>query len=938
MQEYENDRIVADTEYNANDQQITQILHEYDLHGRLKEEIDARNGARSYSYYDDGRVATVTTPAPGFGDSVRKTKSYEYDDRGRQIMVTYPDSEVAMFAYTPTGELYRQWGARTYPVEYAYDLQGRVVSMTTWQEFNSFGSGQNEGEATTKWLYDTERGWLVEKLYPGQTQGQGVKYEYTDAGRLANRTWARGVVTDYQYNGAGDLASIDYSDSTPDVSYSYGRHGGVNAVTDAAGSRTFSYYPNFADVDLETVDSALYGKFTVGSLYISSVFDPLRRLESLGLGSDASHYFTQTYSYESVNGPFGPIGISSRLSRVSQGPHNVTYGYQPNSNFVSTYWVLTEVNDPECGTSGLIQYFNYDYLSRMKSAGIIDLCFTDIVYWGNYAYNDAGQRIVEDVFSDLPEIMPYYKEWGYDYFGHVIFDFRYWDDSYHTAIQGQKYEYAYDAVGNRTETSINDRVAGYVANLRNQYEERDVPSGMDVLGMASLSYTDIEIELDSAAEAADYRYLRYFHHELGLNNSQSDVFGEAVIRELDGVTLVDETSRYVFAAEDPEEFDYDADGNLTADGRWIYEWDAENRLVKMTESRTSGLAEAAPLELGFTYDYQGRRIQKIVREQVGPGWASVSDTRFVYYGWNLIAELDDAGGLLKSYLWGMDIAEMQGRNPYGAAPGQTAGGVGGLLAVTDHVSDETWYPGYDGNGNTVTLANPNPDGGGGPSWSANLYEYDTFGNLVRATGSAVELNPFLFSTKYLDFETGLYNYGYRYYSPSMGRWLNRDPIEENGGVNLYAFVQNDPVNFVDLLGLEIISAKADFHYSAYFRYMPWGVRADAKGVLKVEASCDPEVPAISNARRSVTGITNDRDGATAVYKGIGIGYGVAVDVDFGSLELLESIEKDGVLTNTYKVAATINREWVDVIRVIRTTQADEFTFTLSCGKCSKEKL
>jgi RHS repeat-associated protein len=65
-------------------------------------------------------------------------------------------------------------------------------------------------------------------------------------------------------------------------------------------------------------------------------------------------------------------------------------------------------------------------------------------------------------------------------------------------------------------------------------------------------------------------------------------------------------------------------------------------------------------------------------------------------------------------------------------------------------------------------------------------------------------NPFRFSTKYQDDETGLLYYGYRYYQPSIGRWPSRDPAEEmGGGANLYAFANNAPVNEVDPLGLSI---------------------------------------------------------------------------------------------------------------------------------------
>jgi RHS repeat-associated protein len=65
-------------------------------------------------------------------------------------------------------------------------------------------------------------------------------------------------------------------------------------------------------------------------------------------------------------------------------------------------------------------------------------------------------------------------------------------------------------------------------------------------------------------------------------------------------------------------------------------------------------------------------------------------------------------------------------------------------------------------------------------------------------------NPFRFSTKYTDNETGLLYYGYRYYQPQTGRWLSRDPIEEQGGANLYGFVFNNPIHLVDSLGLDVL--------------------------------------------------------------------------------------------------------------------------------------
>jgi RHS repeat-associated protein len=245
---------------------------------------------------------------------------------------------------------------------------------------------------------------------------------------------------------------------------------------------------------------------------------------------------------------------------------------------------------------------------------------------------------------------------------------------------------------------------------------------------------------------------------------------------------------------------YDQDGNMTSgllngSGSGQFEYDAANQLI-----RTQTTATSDPTR--YAYDAFGRRIAKVTYPN-GSAVAS-SSTVFLYDGWNLIAEYKlDAGAwtLDRTYTWGIDLS--------GSTQG--AGGVGGLLSVTKNEAPPTgsgqastshFYPIYDGNGNIEAYIDSN----GTP---AAIYQYDAFGNVLSGggKGDVLEQAKFShrFSTKYQDAETGLLYYGYRYSHILLGRWLNRDPIEENGGLNLYGFVGNCAPTKWDIFGLLVES-------------------------------------------------------------------------------------------------------------------------------------
>ena len=282
-----------------------------------------------------------------------------------------------------------------------------------------------------------------------------------------------------------------------------------------------------------------------------------------------------------------------------------------------------------------------------------------------------------------------------------------------------------------------------------------------------------------------------------------------------------------------EMLEYDLDGNLISDPRWTYGWDGEssrgtearctadfagypegvgarverpnhNRLIGMEEKVIPGTGiRPARQRLEFGYDGQSRRVMKrvLVKTSEASEWSLRQERRFLYDGWNMIGELDVPSSgqarFHRSYAWGLDAS--------GTLTG--AGGVGGLVLTSHHTPQAdggtqvtTLAPLYDFNGNVLAYADV------ATSTITHRMEYDPFGQelsldtLLPGDGAA-EAPRFRFSTKYTDGETGLVYYGYRYYSPELGRWPSRDPIEERGGLNLYGMVANDPANRVDVLGL-----------------------------------------------------------------------------------------------------------------------------------------
>ena len=740
---YSYGRLISSTRYDSSAAQIGGTTYAYDAHGRQYQLTDARNGATTYGYNNADQVNSVAAP-------LSQTTTTLYDNTMRPYSVIQPDGTTFNTVYLLTGELGLQYGSRTYPVAYKYDYAGRMQTMTNWSTFSSLA-----GARVTTWLYDGSRGWLTNKLY---ADGNGPSYTYTPGGRLQTRAWVRGVTTSYAYDNAGSLTNIAYSDATPSVTNSYDRLGRLTQQSTPDYQLTSTY--NLANELL--VESFSGG--VLNGLSVTNGYDQLLRRTNL-TAKATSVLGRTTYGYDGA----------SRLKIVSDGNNNFAgYTYLANSPLVS------QIGFTNGTTQRMITTKSYDYLNRLTQIASTPTGSGAVPVNFNYTYNTANQRTKNTLVDGS------YWVYQYDTLGQVTGGTKYFADG--SLVPGQQFGYQFDDIGNRKQTTAGGdasggslRLANYSANNLNQITQRDYPGTNDVVGVA-LATNAVTVNGQTA-----WRKGEYFWSTVKSNNT--------AVAQLEGISVASggtTNKGNLFVPKTPEQFSYDADGNLTNDGRWSYVWDAENRLIQMTVNTNVG----PQYQLTFGYDAKSRRIQKIV----ATNGISISTNKFLYDGWNLVAELKPNNSLIRSYVWGTDLS----------GTSQGAGGVGGLLEISYYGSSITnCFPASDGNGNIMALVNA-ADG----TIAAN-YDYAAFGEPIRITGVMARNNPFRFSTKYADDESDLLYYGYRYYKPSTGTWPSRDPINELGfgllqngdircdtsGSKPYAFVGNNPVSVIDLLGL-----------------------------------------------------------------------------------------------------------------------------------------
>ncbi len=211
-------------------------------------------------------------------------------------------------------------------------------------------------------------------------------------------------------------------------------------------------------------------------------------------------------------------------------------------------------------------------------------------------------------------------------------------------------------------------------------------------------------------------------------------------------------------------YTYDANGNRNSktdlSGTTAYQWDSENQLIRIDFPDTSYVT--------YAYDPLGRRIQKQLTTSDG-----VTTTRqYAYSGEDIILEQDEQGNIISEFTHGPGIDEPLSLHRNGKTYIYHADALGSIIAITDEL------------GSVV-----------------QRYKYDAYGNITNQQDPAFH-QPYTYTGREWDAESGLYYYRARYYDAEIGRFISKDPIGFAGGdTSLYGYVLQNPINWIDPLGL-----------------------------------------------------------------------------------------------------------------------------------------
>ncbi len=695
-----------------------------------------------------------------------------YDNLNRVLVRGYPDGGVERFQYSTNG-LITYTNQLNFVTHYGYDPALRKVTET------------NANLEVTQYSYDAAGDLLT--LTDGKSQTTTWEYDmfgrvtnkldaasdsifvytYDADNRLSTRWTPAKGTTDYYYDKVGNLTNVTYPVS-PAIGMAYDSMNRLTSMVDAVGTTVYGYDA----VGQLLSEDGPWADDTVSYSYNNRLRTGLR------VAAPNASAWAQSYGYDSTR----------RMTNIVSPAGAFAYAYD-----LVAHQMVDQVSLP----GGAYITNIYDGNARLLSTVLTNNGGPEMDSWA-YTYNVGNQR------TKVTRTKGSYVDYTYDNIGQLQ-SAKGKESGGVTNRLLEQFGYGYDTAHNLNLRTNNDLIQTFNVNDLNELTTATRSGTLTVAGTTTSQATSVTVNGLAAVLYSDSTFATN-----GFTLVDGDNPFTAIAHDSHGRASTNAITCYLPATVT---YMYDSNGNLTNDGTRNFAYDDENQLISVWVPNV--------WRSDFVYDGKMRRRERFESQWNGSVWVTNTTVRYIYDG-NLVIQERDGNNLSQvSYTRGKDFS--------GSLEG--AGGIGGLLARTDHTmfaitataanAPHAYYH-ADGNGNVTCLINSKQA-------IVAKYLYDPYGSIISQSGPLANANLYRVSSKEFHIISGLVHYPYRYYDVGLGRWQNRDPIAEAGfdalrsessdifqliislkklnAGSFYAFVKNRPVNLYDPFGLRDCDAE-----------------------------------------------------------------------------------------------------------------------------------
>lgn len=805
-------QVVKINEHSENG--VITTVFKYDEKGNLLEKKNPDATKQQYSYDGFWRLQRQI-------DQVGNTTSYTYNHNNQITEISLKNSQ----------------NQNVQRVKFFYDKEGRLIKKTTSlnQEWNYQYNSLNQlvemtdpEQHTTKYTYDYDGNLLSTIQFDG-TQTIITKKNYDKKGNLTTIEDAKGNQTSYTFDKLWRLIQVEYPDQTKEL-YQYDKNGNIIRSEDANGTIVKNTYNALNQLTQRTIEK---GVWVGGVSQENYQYDGMGRL--ISAKDDENHILT--FSYD----------LLGNMISESQNGEVVNYSYNEMKS-------LTELQYP----NGNRKTTEYDELQRVTKINFWNQNVAEYHYdslnllsleYGNqtsqtFQYNDNLQLQSLSI-QGAKEIFQQYG-YHYDQLENILDngqDLYQYDEVYQlinvkynrgnlinmtngtqntTNLNHREQHFHYDPLGNRIEEmnnvawiQLDDRFwakangntnGNWNGNAKNNWNNNWNNQGNNGKGNNGNNWNNWKGNGKNNKNNNGNHYGRNKKSETTETLAEeSETIGngvQTITYSVNNRYTTNELNQYtnIQTSSFSLHYQYDQVGNLIEDEKWTYEYDYRNRLISAT-LKNPHPGHADPEKIIYSYDPLDRRTSKTVIQ----GQNESRTITYLYSNLDLIQEQwtythGEGKNFEKTYVYGANglddlLFHQLKRNSQTENYRYHKDERGSVVVISDEKGKVVESYRYDARGNEIFWGRKHSNNGNGNP-SGNNGNNNTQNSKPRLE------NYRLYTAREYEAELDLYYYRGRYYDAKIGKFISRDPLLYVDGPNDYLYVRNNPINFVDPLGLE----------------------------------------------------------------------------------------------------------------------------------------